>query len=73
MQTNLPKQVPLLPGHVFNDPYKQNFHKTQQFVYADHSQQEKKQNVVEEIDINLIDELTKSLSNLSFQKERKQP
>lgn len=45
MQTNLPKQVPFLPGHVFNDPYKQNFHKTQQFVYADHSQQEKKQNV----------------------------
>lgn len=55
MQTNLPKQVPILPGHVFNDPYKQNFHKTQQFVYADHSQQEKKQNVSEDIDMNLID------------------
>lgn len=39
MQTNIPKNVPFLPGHVFNDPYKQNFHKTQQFVYSDHSQQ----------------------------------
>ncbi len=73
MQTNLPKQVPFLPGHVFHDPYKQNFHKTQQFVYADNSQQEKKKNVAEEVDMNLIDELTKSLSSLSFQKERKQP
>lgn len=68
MKTNLPSQVPFLPGHVFNDPYKQNFHKTQQFVYADNSQQEKRQNVAEEVDMNLIDELTKSLSNLSFQK-----
>lgn len=73
MQTNIPKQVPFLPGHVFNDPYKQNFHKTQQFTYKDNSNQEKKQNLTEEIDLNLIDELTKSLSNLSFQKERKQP
>ena len=39
MQTNLPKQVPILPGHVFSDPYKQNFHKTQQFPYLDGSQQ----------------------------------
>lgn len=73
MQTNLPKQVPFLPGHVFNDPYKQNFHKTQQFVYSDGSQQEKKQNVGEDVDINLIDELTKSISNMSFQKERRAP
>ena len=47
MKTNLPSHVPFLPGHVFNDPYKQNFHKTQQFIYADHSQQEKRQNVAE--------------------------
>ena len=73
MQTNLPKQVPFLPGHVFNDPYKQNYHKTQQFTYSDHSQQEKRQNVSEDIDEHLIDELTKSVSNLSFQKERKGP
>ena len=71
MQTNIPKQVPFLPGHVFNDPYKQNFHKTQQFVFNDHSQQEKKQNVKEDVDMNLIDELTKSISNLSFQNERR--
>ena len=71
MQTNIPKQVPILPGHVFNDPYKQNFHKTQQFSYNDHSQQEKRQNVSEDIDVHLIDELTKSVSNLSFQKTRK--
>ena len=73
MQTNIPKEVPFLPGHVFNDPYKQNFHKTQQFVYADHSQQEKRQNVAEDVDVHLIDELTKTLSNLTFQKQRKQP
>ena len=68
MRTNIPNQVPLLPGHVFSDPYKQNFHKTQQFCFNDHSQQEKKQNVSEEVDMNLIDELTKSINNLSFQK-----
>ena len=45
MKTNLPSQVPFLPGNVFHDPYKNNFHKTQQFTYSDHSQQEKKQNV----------------------------
>ena len=28
MQTNIPKEVPFLPGHVFHDPYKQNYHKT---------------------------------------------
>ena len=73
MKTNLPGQVPILPGHVFSDPYKQNFHKTQQFTYSDHSQQEKRQNVGEDIDMNLIDELTKSINNLSFQKDRKSP
>ena len=73
MKTNLPGQVPILPGHVFSDPYKQNFHKTQQFTYSDHSQQEKRQNVGEDIDMNLIDELTKSINNLSFQKDRKCP
>lgn len=31
MQTNLPKQVPMLPGHIFTDPYKENYHKTHQF------------------------------------------
>ena len=73
MKTNLPSQVPFLPGHVFNDPYKQNFHKTQQFCYSDHSQQEKKQNVTEQVDLNLIDELTKSVNNLSFQRDRASP
>lgn len=47
MKTNLPSQVPFLPGHVFSDPYKQNYHKTQQFVFSDHSQQEKRQFVAE--------------------------
>ena len=55
MQTNLPKEVPFLPGHVFNDPYKQSYHKTQQFNFVDGSQQEKKQNVKEDIDENLLD------------------
>jgi hypothetical protein len=39
MQSNLPKQVPFLPGHVFNDPYKTSFHKTQQFNFVDGSVQ----------------------------------
>ena len=43
MQTNIPKEVPFLPGHVFHDPYKQSFHKTQQFNFIDGSQQEKRQ------------------------------
>lgn len=43
MQTNIPKEVPFLPGHVFHDPYKQNFHKTQQLNFIDGSVQEKKQ------------------------------
>lgn len=55
MQTNIPKEVPFLPGHVFNDPYKQNYHKTQQFNFQDGSQQEKRQFTKEEIDVNLID------------------
>ena len=73
MQTNLPKQVPFLPGHVFQDPYKTNFHKTQQFTYSDHSQQEKRQNQKEEIDVHLLDEMTKSLNALSFQRPRQAP
>lgn len=73
MQTNLPKEVPFLPGHIFNDPYKQNFHKTQQFNFQDGSQQEKRQFVSEEIDPNLLDQMTKSLSNLSFMPARKAP
>ena len=73
MQTNIPKEVPFLPGHVFNDPYKQNYHKTQQFNFKDGSQQEKRQFQKEEIDSNLIDEMTKSLNALSFQKQRQAP
>lgn len=68
MQTNLPKQVPFLPGHVFNDPYKQNYHKTQQFDLINGSIQERKNNVAEDADLNLIDELTKSINNMTFLK-----
>ena len=57
MQTNIPKEVPFLPGHVFNDPYKQNYHKTQQFNFKDGSVQEKRQFQKEEVDVNLIDEM----------------
>jgi hypothetical protein len=45
MDINLPKQVPFLPGHVFTNPYRENFHKTQQFAFVDGSQQEKKSNL----------------------------
>lgn len=31
MQPNIPKQVPMLPGHIFTDPYKENYHKKHQF------------------------------------------
>lgn len=70
MQTNIPKEVPFLPGHVFSDPYKQNYHKTQQFNFQDGSQQEKRQFVKEEIDEHLIDDMCKSISNLTFMKQR---
>ena len=73
MQTQVPKEVPFLPGHVFSDPYKQNYHKTQQFDFKDGSVQERKQNIKEEIDTNLIDEMTKSLNSLTFQKNRSPP
>lgn len=65
--------MPFLPGHVFNDPYKQNFHKTQQFNLLDGSHQEKRQNVQEEIDTNLIDEMCSTMNNLTFMKTRKTP
>lgn len=39
MRTNLPSQVPFLPGNVFHDPFKKNFHKTQQFSLIDGSVQ----------------------------------
>ena len=74
MEINLPKQVAFLPGNIFNDPYKQSFHKTQQLVYTDGTVQERRKNVTdEEIDLNLIDELTKSIRNMSFQRERGLP
>ena len=57
MNINLPKQVPFLPGHVFNNPYRENFHKTQQFSYVDGSQQEKKSGLQEEYDQYLIDSM----------------
>jgi hypothetical protein len=31
MRINLPETVPYLPGHSYSDPFKLNFHKTQQF------------------------------------------
>jgi len=72
MKPNIPKEVPFLPGNVFSDPYKQNFHKTQQFSYDTNSQQEKRQNVGETIDANLIDEMTKSINSMTFMKNRPQ-
>ena len=73
MKPNIPSQVPFLPGNVFSDPYKQSFHKTQQFTYDTHSQQEKRQNVGETIDSNLIDEMTKSINSMTFMRERQKP
>ena len=73
METNIPKEVPFLPGHVFHDPYKQNYHKTQQFNFKDGSVQEKKSFLQEDIDENLIDEMCKSINNLTFMKGRNAP
>ena len=73
MKPNIPKEVPFLPGNVFSDPYKQSFHKTQQFTYDTNSQQEKKQNVGETIDSNLIDEMTKSINSMTFMQTRPRP
>lgn len=66
MDINLPKQVPFLPGHVFNNPYKENFHKTQQFTYMDGSQQEKRSALQEEYDQYLIDSMKNGQFELSL-------
>ena len=41
MTLNLPKTVPLLPGNIFSDPYKEKYHKTQQFNHVNGITQEK--------------------------------
>ena len=41
MTSSLPQKVPMLPGYIFNDPLKQNFHKTQQFSVNNNTNMEK--------------------------------
>jgi hypothetical protein len=64
---NLPTTVPFLPGNIFADPTKENYHKTQQFVLKDNTNTEKATFVREENDPNLIDSLrTKTPLNLTY-------
>ena len=58
--------MPLLPGHIFTDPYKENFHKTQQFNLVDNTQLEKTANLKEDLDQYLIDSMTKGKFDLSL-------
>jgi len=51
---NLPKTVPLLPGFQFTDPFKQNFHKTQQFGVVNGVNREKENFVKEDVDYDLL-------------------
>lgn len=54
---HLPSRVPLLPGHIYSDPHKTEFHKKQMFSVKDGTMCEDKCNQKEAIDIDLIDTL----------------
>jgi hypothetical protein len=54
---NLPKTVPLLPGFQFSDPYKQNFHKTQQFQHVNATNLEKENYIKESVDTGLVKDM----------------
>ena len=69
MDINLPKQTPFLPGHVFANPYKENFHKTQQFNFVDGTQIEKKNTLQEDYDQYLIDSMKNEQFQLSLSSE----
>ena len=72
MTLNLPKHVPLLPGNVFSDPFKENFHKTQQFNLVNNVTQEKTHFLKEEYDPNLIDSMKNGASlDLTYGTRRK--
>jgi len=71
MQTNLPKQVPMLPGHIFSDPYKENYHKTHQFDLKSGVPTLKTAPIKEEPDKYLLDSMIKGNFELSINSERK--
>eukprot|EP01017_Pseudomicrothorax_dubius_P044864 TRINITY_DN7644_c0_g1_i2.p1 TRINITY_DN7644_c0_g1~~TRINITY_DN7644_c0_g1_i2.p1 ORF type:complete len:663 (+),score=197.49 TRINITY_DN7644_c0_g1_i2:178-1989(+) len=54
---NLPKNVPLLPGNQFTDPFKVNHHKTQTFSVRDGAIQERTTAIEERVDRTLIESM----------------
>lgn len=68
---NLPKTVPLLPGFQFTDPFKQNFHKTQQFAVVNGVNREKENQIQEEVDYDLLSSMKYSQPpNLTYGKKQ---
>jgi len=64
---NMPKTVPILPGMQFTDPYKTNFHKTQQFALVNGVNREKEKFTAEEPDYDLISSMKYSgAPNLTY-------
>ena len=57
MNYNLPKTVPLLPGHCFQDHLKESFRKTQQFSLVNGVHCEKTNFISEKDDLGLVDSL----------------
>ena len=52
---NMPQKVPMLPGYIYNDPLRKDFHKTQQFSVQQHTNVEKTIFLEENIDPVLLD------------------
>jgi len=54
---NIPERVPLLPGHIFVDPYKQEFRKKQQFSLRNNVMTEDTGQISENISLDLLDRM----------------
>jgi hypothetical protein len=56
----------MLPGHIFTDPYKENFHKTQQFELVNNVPTSKTAPIREDQDQYLLDSMTKAKFDLTL-------
>jgi len=54
---HIPSRVPLLPGHIFDDPYKTAYHKKQQFALKDGVMCEDTSQISENINLDLLDRM----------------
>ncbi|EGR32401.1 flagellar microtugule protofilament ribbon protein, putative [Ichthyophthirius multifiliis] len=69
--THLPRTIPLLPGHMYEDLLKENHHKIQQFTLINNVTCEKTNYIEEKNDPNLIDNLRMGTPlNLTYGKKK---